>query len=333
MKLALLSGAHVHTPGYLKTIRESDNLELAVVWDDMAERGQQIAEEMGCAYTADLAAALATPGLEVAVICADNASHRPLVEAAAAAGLDIFCEKPLALTVEDADAMLAAVENAGVKCVIGFFQPYPGEALAARKFLAEGGLGKVTHLWYRNAHHAAYGRWFDAPAFQWFTQKEKSGGGAFCDMGAHAMHFARLVFGPVASVQADISNKSGEYPGVDDHGVAILQFTSGATGVLVASWVQTGGPGGLEVIGSKGRLRLDGGKAVVTPFADGRGGESYELEALPKEPTHLQRLFDLRDGKLDASEATYDLQCARDAVAISVAAYESAETGRRVEIA
>ncbi|MBI5834911.1 MAG: Gfo/Idh/MocA family oxidoreductase [Armatimonadetes bacterium] len=333
MKLALLSGAHVHTPGYLKTIRERDDLELAVVWDDMPSRGQEIAESMGCPFQADLAQALATAGLDIAVICADNASHRPLVEAAAAAGLDIFCEKPLALTVADADAMLAAVQSSGVKCVIGFFQPYPGAAIAARRFLAEGGLGELTHVGYRNAHHAAYGHWFDSPSHQWFVDKSKSGGGAFCDMGAHAMHFARLFFGPVSTVMADISNKSAEYPTVDDHGVALLQFASGATGILVASWVHTGGPGGLEVVGSKGRLRLEGNTCRVTPFIDGRGGETYELTPADGQSSSLQRLFDLRDGKLDADEAAYDLLCARDAVAISVAAYESAATGQRVAVA
>jgi predicted dehydrogenase len=332
MKLALLSGAHVHTRGYLQTIRERDDLELAVVWDDMAERGREIAESMGCPYEPDLAAALAVPGLDVAAICADNASHRPLVEAAAAAGLDIFCEKPLALTVADADAMLAAVRGAGVKCVIGFFQPYPGAARAARKFIAEGGLGDLTSISYRNAHHAAYGHWFDSPSHAWFADKAKAGGGAFCDMGAHAMHFVRLFFGPVTSVSAEISNKCGVYPDVDDHGVALLSFADGATGILVASWVHTAGPGGLEVIGSKGRLRLQGDNCMVSPFVDGKHGETYALEPLAGEPSHLQRLIDLRDGKLDAAEADYDLLCARDAVAISVAAYESSETGRRVAV-
>jgi predicted dehydrogenase len=332
MKLALLSGAHVHTPGYLKTIKERDDLELAVVWDDMAERGQAIAAQMGCPFEPNLARAMAVDGLEVAVICADNASHRPLVEAAAAAGLDIFCEKPMALTVADAEAMLDAVRTAGVRCVLGWFQPYTGAARAARAFLDGGGLGTITHVGYRNAHHAAYGHWFDSPHNAWFADKAKAGGGAFCDMGAHAMHFVRLFFGPVESVMADISNKAGVYPDVDDHGVALLRFASGATGILVASWVHTAGPGGLEVVGSQGRLRLAGNKCTVSPFVDNKHGEAYDLEPAPAEPTHLQRLFDLRDGKLDAAQAAYDLECARDAVAISVAAYESAATGARVSL-
>lgn len=330
MKLALLSGAHSHTAGYLKTIRERDDLELAVVWDDMPSRGEAIAREMDCPFVADLGDALATNGLEATCICADNAGHRPLVEASAAAGLDIFCEKPMALTVEDADAMLEAIRSAGVLAVFGFFQPYAGPARAARRFIDDGGLGQITQVGYRNAHHAAYGRWFDSPERAWFHDPAKAGGGAFCDMGAHAMHFVRLFFGPVEWVTASITNKSGEYPEVDDHGIALVGFAGGATGVIEASWVYTGRKGGLEVIGSGGRLTLDGGACEVTPFADGKHGETFTLEPLPAEPTRLERLVALRAGELDRAEADHDLDCCRDAVAISVAAYRSSETGVRV---
>jgi len=332
MKLALLSAAHSHTGGYLRTIQQRDDLELAVVWDDMPSRGQAVAEQMGCPFEADLDAALAVAGLEGTCICADNAGHRPLVEASAAKGLDIFCEKPMALTVADADAMLKALRDAGVLCVFGFVQPYTGAARAARKFLDAGGLGAITQVTYRNSHHAAYGRWFDSPERQWFVQPEKSGGGAFCDMGAHAMHFCRLVFGPVKSVSAIIDNKCGSYPDVDDDGVALVSYASGATGIIEASWVMTAGRSGLEVIGSKGRLALQGGPCEVTPFEDQKAGETYTLEPLEGEPTRLERLVALRNGELDRAEADHDLDCCRDAVAISVAAYESSATGRRIDL-
>lgn len=335
MKLALLSGAHSHTTGYLKTIKERDDLQLAVVWDDMPSRGQAIADEMGCPFVPDVNDALAVAGLDATCICADNAGHRPLVEASAAAGLPIFCEKPMALSVGDADAMLAAIRQADVPAVFGFFQPYTGAALQARKMIADGELGEITQLTYRNSHHAAYGHWFDDAERRWFTEPEKSGGGAFCDMGAHAMHFVRLVFGPVTSLSAVISNKSGVYPLVDDHGVALCNFASGATGVIEASWVFTGGPTGLEAVGSKGALRLRGNSLEIQPFGgEGRGkpGETQQVAAGEGQPTRLERLVALLEGKLDRAEADRDLDCCRDAVAISVAAYKSSETGQQVNV-
>ncbi len=332
MKFALLSGAHSHTPGYLDTIRKRDDLELIVVWDDMASRGQAIAKDMGCPFEADLAQAVATPGLDGVIICADNAGHKPLVEAAAAAKLAIFCEKPMALDVAEADSMLKAIRANGVPAVFGFFQPYQGHALAARKMIADGLLGEITQITYRNSHHAAYGRWFDRPEVNWFVQPEKAGGGAFADMGAHAMHFVRYFFGPVATVSAEISNKSGEYPAVDDHGIALVKFDGGATGVIEASWVFTGGPTGLEVIGSKGALRLWGDNRTFTPFADGKPGAPQEIQPVDAEPTRLERLVALVEGKLDAKACDADLDCCRDAVAISVAAYQASASGQRVNL-
>lgn len=331
MKIALLSAAHVHTPGYLSTIKKRKDLELAVVWDDMPERGRAIAEEMGCPFEPDLTAALATDGLDLTCICADNASHRPLVEASAAAGLDLFCEKPMALSVADADAMLAAIKDSGVIAVFGFFQPYTGAALAARQYLAEGKLGTVTQINYRNAHAAAYILRFEAPEYRWFVEPEKSGGGAFCDMGAHAMHFVRLVFGPVTTVNATISNKSGNYTAVDDHGVALLGLESGATCILEASWVNTGLPSGLQVIGSRGVLELSGENCQVTPF-DGKSGTPETLAPLAPEPSRLERLLAIKEGKLDRAKADDELGPCRDAVAISVVAYQSSESGDRIEL-
>ncbi len=327
MKIALLSGAHSHTAGYLREIRENPEIELVCVWDDMPSRGREIAEEMGCEFVADLDAAVTRDDLDMTVICADNHGHRPLVEASCAAGVDLFCEKPMAVTLEDADAMLRAIRGSGRLAVFGYFQPFTGAALAAKRLLDQGKLGAVSQLRYRNSHHAAYGHWFDSEDRRWFTQPEKSGGGAFLDMGTHAIHFVRTLFGPVKTVTASIANKSGVYPDVDDFGIALLEFESGATGIIEASWVFTGGPGGLEAVGSGGCLEVDG-EVRFTPFTDRAG----ETEAVPEEapqPSRLGRLIALKRGDLDPATAAADLDCCRDAVAIVAACYESARTGQR----
>lgn len=328
MDLVLLSGAHSHTNGYLKEIEDSPDLRLVAVWDDMASRGQAVAERMGCEFVADVDAVLTRDGVEAAIVCADNAGHRPLVEACCAAGVDLFCEKPMALSPADASAMLTAIDVAGVRAVFGYFQPFSGSALAAREFLAAGKLGEVTQIRYRNSHHAAYGHWFDSEDRQWFTDPARSGGGAFLDMGTHAIHFVRTVFGPVAAVSAAvIENKSGIYPDVDDYGVALLEFESGVTGIVEASWVFTGGPRGLEVVGSSGRLEMDG-SVWVEPFV-GQPGEAQPLPDVAAEPTRLGRLLALKDGTLSPERAAADLVCCRDAVAIMTACYEAARSGKR----
>lgn len=331
MKLALLSGAHSHTAGYLNEIREDPEMDLVAVWDDLESRGRKIADEMGCAFSPDLEDVLGRGDVDATIVCADNAGHRPLVEASCTAGIDVFCEKPMALTLEDAEAMLGAIRDAGCLGVFGYFQPFTGQARAARRLLDEGKLGDVTQVRFRNAHHAAYGHWFDSEDRRWFTQPEKSGGGAFLDMGTHAVHFVRTLFGPVASVSAVIANKCGVYPEVDDFGIALLEFESGVTGVIEASWVFTAGPCGLEVVGSSGRLVLDGNVLELTPFAD-QAGDPAGVPDEPAEPSRLARLVALKEGELDRSAMEADLICCRDAVAIMCAAYESARSGSRQDV-
>ena len=141
MKLVLLSGAHSHTVGYLRTIKEDPDMELVAVWDDFASRGQGIADDMGCPFVPDLDAAIATGDPDASVVCADNANHRDLVEASVKAGLDVFCEKPMALSIEDADAMVSAVRGAGRVMVLGYMQPYTGAMVTVRKLLADGAIG------------------------------------------------------------------------------------------------------------------------------------------------------------------------------------------------
>ena len=330
MNFALLSGAHSHTAGYMKEIKKSDDLNLVAVWDDMESRGRAIAEDMGCEFVPNLDDVLGRGDLDATCVCADNLSHRPLVEASALAGIDCFCEKPMAVDLANADSMIQAVQDAGIVCVFGYMTPYSGAALAAKKIVDEGRLGAVTQLHFRNAHHAAYGHWFDTPDREWFHTPEKSGGGAFLDMGTHAVHFVRKMFGPVKAVQAVIENKSAVYPRVDDFGIAFFEFESGATGVIEASWVFTGGPRGLEAIGSRGRLDM-GEKLQFTPFTD-KPGEPEPLAEEPAQPTRMMRLVAIKNGVLDRSVADEDMLCCRDAVAIMAACYEAARTGQRQEV-
>lgn len=331
MNIALLSGAHSHTTGYLREIHEAPDLNLVAVWDDMASRGRNIADEMDCAFVPELDDVLGRGDLDLTVICADNLGHRPLVEASCAAGIDCFCEKPMAVTLEDADSMLKAVSDSGCLAVFGYMQPYTGASQAARKLIDSGRLGSISQIRFRNAHHAAYGHWFDSEDRRWFTQPGKAGGGAFLDMGTHAVHFVRTFFGPVTAVTAVIGNKSGVYPEVDDFGIALFEFDSGVTGVIEASWVFTAGPRGLEAVGSGGRLEVDGG-VRFTPFTDKAGA----TETIPDEPAcaaRLSRLLALKRGELDRTAAAADLVCCRDAVAIMSACYDSAQSGQRQVVA
>ena len=331
VRIGLLSAAHVHTKGFLKNIADNDDRNVTVIYDDVADRGQRYAADSGAEYSGDLEATLAREDVDGFIICSANTQHVPLLKAAVPVGKPIFCEKPFTTKASDATEALALIRKHGTIVHMGYFQPFSAEMQGVIAHVASGALGTVTHARYRNAHNAAYGRWFDSPDLQWFTKPELAGGGAFMDMGTHAVHRLRTTVGPVKSVTATISNVSGIYTDVDDNGVALLKFETGAVGIVEASWVQTGGMSGFEVTGSEATLFEHPELGYVTQSP----GRDKKPEPVPKgteRPTGVDRLAAAIAGELSAEELEQVLVCAADAVAIMEACYTSNETGGWVDV-
>ena len=329
--IALLSAAHTHTRGILKKVAEKEGAKLVALWDDVADRGQRFAEENEAEYSGDLDTVISRDDVDGFIICAENTRHQPLLKAAIPAGKPIFCEKPFTTKASEASEALALIRKHGTIVHMGYFQPFSAEMQGVIAHVASGALGNVTHARYRNAHHAAYGRWFDSPDVQWFTRPDLAGGGAFMDMGTHAVHRLRTVVGPVKSVMATISNVSGIYTDVDDNGVALLKFDNDAVGIVEASWVQTGGLSGFEVTGGEATLFEHPELGYVTQ-SPGKEGGPKPVPKGTERPTGVDRLVAAIRGELSTEELEQDLVCAADAVAIMEACYTSNETGGWVDV-
>ena len=328
VNVGFLSAAHTHTKGFLSDIAGRDNCRVAVIWDDMEERGKHYAEENGAEYSSDIEATIAREDVDAFIVCAENTRHLPMLEAAIPAGKPIFCEKPFTTTTDEARKAIELVREHNTIVHMGYFQPFSDSMQGVKQFLGEGKLGKLTHARYRNAHHAAYGRWFDSPELAWFHNPELAGGGAFMDMGTHAVHLVRTLLGPCERAFATIGNASGIYPEVDDNGIALLQFANGVLCTVEAAWVQTGGSGGLEVTGSEATL-YQGPEGFVYS-SPGEGAQPVP-KAEPR-PTRVERLIAAVEGTISREEFDADLDCAVDAVAIMEACYEANETGTWVDV-
>ena len=324
-RIALLSAAHVHTKGFLKNIAANDDRELVAVYDDVVDRGQRCAADNGADYSDDLDAVLDRDDVDGFLICAENTRHLRLLEAAIPVGKPIFCEKPFTAAAAEAFAAQALIREHGTIVHMGYFQPFSAGMQGVIAHVASGALGTIS-----NAHHAAYGRWFDSDDVNWFTKPELAGGGAFMDMGTHAVHRLRSVLGPVDRALATIGNVAGIYPDVDDNGIALLRFANGALGTVEASWVQTGGHGGgFEITGSDGTVYEtgDGTYLCATP-----GKDPQTVPVGVARPTQVDRLVAAIAGTLSREEIDADLQCAVDAVAIIEACYESSRSESWVEV-
>ena len=277
--IAFLSTAHTHTKGFLSAVNKHENANLVAIWDDMESRGQGFSNEFGGEYSSDLNAVISRDDVDGFIVCVENTRHLPLLEAAIPTGKPIFCEKPFTTTTADAVKAVSLIREHNTIVHMGYFQPFSAEFQGIADLVHSGKLGKITHARYRNAHAAAYGRWFDSPDRIWFSDPELAGGGAFMDMGTHAVHLLRTLLGPVDQVFATVGNVSGIYPQVDDNGLGLLRFRSGCLATVDASWVQVGGLKGLEITGSAAVLFERPDRGYVTTAS------RNEYDPIPKGPS------------------------------------------------
>ncbi|WP_138759452.1 Gfo/Idh/MocA family protein [Modestobacter altitudinis] len=201
----------------------------------------------------DLAAFLATPGLDAVYVAVPNSAHRQVVEAAAAAGVAVLCEKPLAADVADAEAAVAAATRAGVLLGTAFDQRWHPAHVRLRELVPE--LGTVT------AVRIAYCCWLPAdwspdggPHDNWRVDRSRAGGGAAIDLAPHGLDLAGVLLGDdVVELTALLQSRVQDYP-VDD-GALLAGRTAG--GVLVDLHVSYNCPDALprrrlEVVGTRG---------------------------------------------------------------------------------
>ncbi len=322
-KIAVISVAHIHSRHFCEIISKTTSGGAPVfIWDDNADRGAKYAADFKCRFEPDLDKAAAAPEVDAFVVCAENTRHLPLLKKLIPTGKPIMCEKPLATKSEEADEIFNLAQKHNTPIICGYHLPFSGMGGSARKLLADEALGKVTHINFRNAHHAAYGRWFDNPELAWFTNPELSGGGALLDMGTHAVQFLRHLGGAVEKVWADIRNLSGIYSDVDDYGLIVLQFKSGVIGRVEAGWIFTGGHAGLEIIGSKKSVWNSDGLKIGGP-----GFPAEPVAPIEEKPRQIERLIEVVKGNISKEDWKADLEASRDAVKIMEAAYKSAKSG------
>ena len=327
--IAVISVAHVHSHSFCKNLCElTPQKRPYVIWDSDAARGAEYAEKYGTRFEPCLDKVAADPAVDGFVVCAENTRHLPLLRKVLPVGKPVMCEKPLATSTADVNEITALAAKHNTPLISGYFQPFFPSNRAAKKAVADGALGKVTHLNFRNAHHAAYGRWFDNPQVAWFTDPELAGGGALLDMGTHALHLLCHLGGKVEAVWGHVGNFAGIYPKVDDYGLILMKFASGVLGRVEAGWVFTGGHGGLEIIGS-GQSIWNGGNSL---YMGGPGKPAAPLADADARPDRIPRLLALIKGEIAKAELDEDLAACAEAVRVMDAAYASAKSGQWVTL-
>ncbi len=223
LKIATLGFWHVHAGDYSRQAQEHPGTELVAVWDDDEERGKAGAEAFGVSYTSDLDALLASDLDGVAITTATD-EHRDLMVKVAQAGKHIFTEKVLAPTVAEAEEIIAATDDNGVKLVVSLPRLAHGYTNAIREVLDSGRLGQLTYARVRLSHDGAIARdgkegWLP----QRFFDPKAAIGGALTDLGCHPVYLTQLFLGTDAeTVSATYRSIAGR--GLEDNAVVTARL-------------------------------------------------------------------------------------------------------------
>ncbi len=331
--LGFLGVAHIHTPGFINRVNErGDQFTVQAAWDSQPARAKIAAEQLSCAAAADYREILNDPAVDAIIICSETSLHRQLVEATAAAGKDVFVEKPLGMGADDAYAMQRAIEAAGVTFQTGHFMRSMPVYRQLKAWIEAGTLGAITRIRHSNVHQGAIAGIFDTGRgpyldWLWMTDPALSGCGGFGDLGAHSLDILMWLLGGVTSVTAQVDRLLGKYD-CDEYGEGMLRFANGVIGTIAAGWVDVLRPQSILVSGTEGVAYVDDDALYVqsTNLPGTDGGEWTDL------PDALPHAFDLFLDAVDGADVPLiSAKEAADRSAVMEAFYQAAATNSWVE--
>lgn len=208
--------------------------EYVAVCDRDRARAEAFAAITGARLvTADAAELLDYPGLNTVYICTETAEHPALVEAAAQRGLHVFCEKPLARTLDEVEAMVAAVERAGVIHQVGLVLRYSPVLTVLADLMREPGLGPLLTAHLRDDQFFPVRGHYNS---SWRGSFERAGGGTLIEHSIHDVDLFRWLFGEIRAVRCRTREATPGHPGIEDVALVTFEHEGGHCTTLTSVW-------------------------------------------------------------------------------------------------
>jgi len=324
IRVALLSFAHMHAEGYAECINELDGADLAGIYDRDQARGRTMAQRFKTDFC-DKLEVLLGGDVDAVIVCSENARHRELTEAAAEAGKHVLCEKPIATTVEDAEAMVAVCERNGVALQIAFPCRFIMAVEQAKRMIDEGRIGRILAIKGTNRGTMPGG---------WFIDKALAGGGAVMDHTVHVTDLMRWFTGAeVAQVYAEIGNMVyGD--DFDDCAILTMTFDNGVFATLDPSWSRnraypTWGDVTIGITGTEGVLWIDSFDQKLMLYGN---EELVGREVCLADNMDLYLIKDFIECVAQERPPSITGRDGLEAMRVALAAYQSAETHQPVTI-
>jgi predicted dehydrogenase len=233
-------------------IVKADNAELSVVFDINADVNAEVAREFG-AVAAESMDALLDTDIDAVYIATPPRFHNSQAQTCAKAGKHILCEKPLGMTVAEAQEMIEACGQMNVKLGCAFMMRFVSQHREALRLIQEGRLGKPTYA------RAQLSCWYPPIEGAWRQDPSTGGGGALIDMGGHCIDLLEMFFGRICKVSCFISNIVQDYKS-EDSATAMLFFENGAMATVDTFFCipDNSSKNVLELYGSRGSILATG---------------------------------------------------------------------------
>lgn len=342
VRLGILGFAHGHVGAYCRqwADREGLGVEVCCGWDHDAGRLAASAERFGVEAMESAEGLLARTDVDGVVITAETSLHAGLVEQAAAAGKAIALQKPMALTMAEADRIVTAVESTGVPFTMAWQMRVDPQNRRIRELLEAGTLGRLYMV--RRRHGLPF-LFNENAADSWHTQ-EKWNRDLWADDAAHPVDFLYWLLGMPGTVSAELATlRNPRTP--NDNGIAIYRYPDGPLAEVCCAFANRAGENTVEIVGENGTIIQNYGDVpscnVPRPadapglkwylHADGKWTDS----GIPTPSSHADRLAGLAGPLAEFFAGGAPIATAaegRDALRMVLATYVSAREGRRVEM-
>ena len=320
IKVGLIGGggiADAHIRGYRAY---AEAITVTAVADVVYQTASRRGAELGAAAYTDFRQMILDEDLDAVDICLPHYLHAEAIIAAAAAGRHILCEKPLCLTVAEADRVRLAIDAAGVTLMCAHNQLFLPAVTKAKQLLDEGILGPVYEVRTTDSFYND----FDPQNMGWRSSAATSGGGELIDTGYHPTYLMlHLAGGSPVEATALLSQHRLRFMEGEDSAQVLVRFDNGVVGHLVTSWAYDSPPGTerFSVVGERGSLLSDGRSLVVT--LRGSGSQTYDFEEVD---TYVSEIGHFADCLRFGTRPLHTEKEGIEVLGLILAAYEGAHS-------
>jgi predicted dehydrogenase len=280
VSIGLIGGGNI-TDTHARAVRAVAGAEVAAIYGTNPEKVQRLSKEHGGAAYTDLDSFLAHRPLDMVVVGSPSGVHAAQGIAAVRKGLHVLVEKPIDITTERADALIAEADKAGVKLGVIFQDRLKPGIRGLKEFIDRGALGTpiladARVKWYRPPDYYAGSHWRGT----WSLD----GGAALINQGIHTVDVLLWLFGDVARVKAVRKTILHKIEG-EDTLAALLEFKNGAIGVLqAATSIYPGYPRRIELTGSEGTMILEQDRVIEARLRDNKAASVF-TETMDENPS------------------------------------------------